>query len=66
MTSPETRRVHTGLGDDRIDQTAIPWCTVHDASKIEADWRPATCGAGDGQACLISTGGPDHKWWRDP
>ena len=52
-------------GFQEIEREPIPWCTTHDASKVEADWLDPTCGAGDGLACEISTGGPDHKWWKD-
>ncbi len=58
------------------DQVAIPWCTTHDngacyyngavyetgcwthdniSSRSTANWPD----------CVISQGGPDHKWWKD-
>ncbi len=53
---------------DVYKQTAIPWCTTHDDiaswdALNERCWaygRTTTEGA-----CVISTGGPDHKWWMD-
>ena len=48
------------------DQTAIPWCTTHDQ---KADDVVCVIGSGDcgyvRLPCVISTGGPDHKWWKD-
>ena len=50
-------------------QEAIPWCTTHDDFAHDT-----TCSAfivaveHDSDvpaACVISMGGPDHKWWVD-
>ena len=62
------RVVCTSLADHTlVDQRAIPWCTTHDAEQADYDdicwkgvWRPNA-----GGVCVISTGGPDHKWWKD-
>lgn len=66
MTSPVTRSL---LGwehenPDVYNQVAIPWCTTHDHQSNES---LHACLAGiikEGE-CHISTGPPDHKWWRD-
>ena len=43
-------------------QEAIPWCTFHKRSVV----FPESGLCADGPVgCMISTGGPDHKWWRD-
>ncbi len=48
-----------------LTRTAIPWCTFHDYQAMSdvigcpADYR------GLDESCDISTGGPDHKWWKD-
>ncbi len=50
--------------------TAIPWCTTHDAQQsgenycwisVDFDAFPNIRNAD----CAFSTGGPDHKWWKD-
>ncbi len=51
-------------------QTAIPWCTRHDSKAyVREDDLASSCQQADGYGwidqCVISTGGPDHKWWRD-
>ena len=70
------RSVITSLEDHTIiDQEAIPWCTTHDMNvtighkyrtwiwdgciAAVTEWRDDT------DSCVISTGGPDHKWWFD-
>ena len=75
MTS-ETRIlfIHSGEGFDEWDeitQTAIPRCTAHNMGGLIDD----RCVAGqmriddptsdEPAGCVISRGGPDHKWWRD-
>ena len=55
-----------------VEQQAIPWCTTHDISKDIPNPNPAADRPGDcflaeyreGE-CVISTWGPDHKWWVD-
>lgn len=43
-------------------QTAIPWCTTHDReAKFD---KGKLVGQGE-KVCVISNGGPDHKWWID-
>jgi len=76
---PETQwvsRSHIGFRRE-----AIPWCTTHDEKlpdgpeleKVEPRcWFDYFYGVKDGDGnrvgslmCVISTGGPDHKWWMD-
>ena len=45
----------------RVTQEPIPWCTTHD-TKGDNDHLMFHRGT---KICLISTDGPDHKWWRD-
>ena len=61
-----------------VEQQAIPWCTFHDrplgTGAGGGDFNPLdeacavppttkdTLGLYD---CVISTGGPSHKWWVD-
>ena len=42
-------------------RTAIPWCTTHD-TKGDNDHLMFHRGR---KICVISTGGPDHWWWKD-
>ena len=69
QTIPGTRGgltgVHSGqIGGRWINREAIPWCTLHDRMIFLK--RPLDCGAPlDDEECVISTGGPDHKWWKD-
>ena len=53
-----------------ITQQAILWCTTHDSKLIargdmcqDKSW--STLAGLDSGVCVISTGGPEHKWWRD-
>ena len=49
-------------------RTAIPWCTIHDniAGTTENGCKGFTkWDVKSGYDCMISTGGPDHKWWKD-
>ena len=61
------RSVITSVTDHTIiDQEAIPWCTKHDhmAERTrDGNWLNEC--AFDPEFCMISTGGPDHKWWCD-
>ncbi len=51
---------------------AIPWCTTHDFGECHCG-HVEVChcqshdavSAGPINTCVISTGGPDHKWWKD-
>ena len=53
----------------RRNREAIPWCTTHNR-----DAYVTTGGCGDVRysdecyedttRCVVSTGGPDHKWWK--
>ena len=49
------------------DQTPIPWCTTHDNRWFDVPGIMAGCYAGNQfKPCVDkSTGGPDHKWWKD-
>ena len=65
--SPSTRMMRTFPDDKEIvDQEAIPWCTTHDsiAERTRGGHWLDECGD-DPFYCKISTGGPDHKWWKD-
>ena len=50
-------------------QTAIPWCTTHDAQQSGDQPYCKDARAPDTDAeihkCTFSTGGSDHKWWKD-
>lgn len=72
MTAPETRWIRDVPSDPMMQrqwsQQAIPWCTTHDL-KAFTDGSDA-CWLEEGlennpRRCEISTGGPDHKWWKD-
>ena len=58
----------------------IPWCISHGSSvgRIKNNWQGQVqsnrlhCEAFEGRLvnhgsldCVISTGGPDHRWWED-
>ncbi len=59
------RSVVTSLEDKTIiDPEAIPWCTTHDHQSNES-LHACLAGIIKEGACHISTGGPDHKWWKD-
>ena len=67
MSEPETKVV--SLAPIRIHrQTPIPWCTTHDSiaatrnrCKNFTKWDIRK----DEYDCVISTGPPDHFWWKD-
>lgn len=60
---------------EKVTQEAIPWCTTHDMKVTIGhkyrewiwdgcivavnEWRDNT------DTCVVSEGGPDHKWWQD-
>ena len=67
-------------GFQEIRREPIPWCTTHDRDAHMTTWSvkeqqqtPGGCGEvrlsdecyEDITRCIVSTGGPDHKWWRD-
>ena len=56
----EPREVDRQLGFTS-EQTPIPWCTTHDT---KGDNTHLMFRRGQ-KICVISTGGPDHKWWKD-
>ena len=74
-------RVVAIKGEPVSNQQAIPWCTTHDEKlpngpELEKDeprcWFDYFYGVKDSDGnridplmCVISTGGPDHKWWKD-
>ncbi len=52
-----------GFPTVQVKLELIPWCTTHGLSV--ADPGDETCELWeDGWDCAISTGGPDHEWWR--
>ena len=53
-------------GFQEIRREPIPWCTTHSSPVLHFDFNEK-CWAYvvEPGACLISTGGPDHKWWKD-
>jgi hypothetical protein len=46
---------------------AIPWCTTHNAqgTPLQSCWVGNTPYTDAHKDCVISTGGPDHRWWVD-
>ena len=46
-----------------VDQKVISWCTTHDKSSTYG--KSCAVATDDGPVCVISSGGPDHKWWQD-
>ena len=61
-----------GVTTELIRQEAIPWCTTHDSeTAISLDGQVYFCRKAqtwthlETHGCEVSTGGPDHKWWRD-
>ncbi len=64
------RSVVTSLEDHTIiGQEAIAWCITHDSPSGNMEGVPM-CGIGylantEAGRCVISNGGPDHKWWKD-
>ena len=76
----EPREVDRQLGFTS-EQKAIPWCTTHDEKlpdgpelkKVEPRcWFDYFYGVKDSDGnrvgslmCVVSTGGPDHYWWKD-
>ena len=58
------RSVITSLEDQTIiEQTAIPWCTEHDVTMIPDE--PSCDARYNENPCVLSVGGPDHRWWQD-
>ena len=67
-----TRFCFGGIREE-VTREAIPWCTTHDSKRL--GHNPELCEFAawysnqdkhqiGGQNCVISTGGPDHKWWK--
>ena len=59
---------------ETVGQQAIPWCTTHKRSVERGAQlldKPVVCSFHtdmrdpDYGDCVISTGGPEHKWWVD-
>lgn len=55
-----------GFPTVQVKLDAIPWCTAHNSKGVlpglvcdlaQFAEHPVT-------PCVISTGGPDHEWWR--
>ncbi len=78
MSEPQTRVLFDAEAEvaDAYKQTAIPWCTTHDSKQASTPDRRENlvceqwwimAGRSDAMwgTCVISTGGPDHKWWED-
>ncbi len=51
----------------KVELWAIPWCTTHDLLIENPNTDPMVCY--DVQEyppdCVVSSDGPDHKWWKD-
>ena len=71
MTEPETRSLLRWEHEnpDVYNQEAIPWCTTHNVQRSGDQPYCKDARAPDIDAeiheCEISSGGPDHKWWKD-
>ena len=59
--------VSSHRGKAVLKQQAIPWCTAHGSkgTKDGPDCDLKLFAEDFGIPCVISTGGPDHKWWVD-
>ncbi len=69
--TPDTRTVVITADYLRL-QVAIPWCPTHNCQVLYGDKCPPGMNieqyapVGFYKAwCEVSTGGPDHKWWKD-
>ena len=62
------------VSSTRHEQTAMVWCLQHDKGPLLSD--DTVCGVHElvrigvhtlekVGSCIVSTGGPDHKWWKD-
>ncbi len=51
-------------GFQEIRREPISWCTTHNHQSNES-LHACLAGIIEEGACRISTGGPDHKWWKD-
>lgn len=65
-----TRTIFLGTMPEPITQTPIPWCTTHDSyGYVRPKGLPDACQQAEAYGweglCVISTGGPDHRWWQD-
>ena len=67
-------RLANSVWHDTVVQRAIPWCTFHKRSVERGAQlldKPVACSFHtdmrdpDYGDCVISTGGPEHKWWVD-
>ena len=73
MSETEIRGVIWSFDEPIHYLTAIPWCTTHDVSTTsdECDSPIAIFDMSPDAApfdeipCVISTGPPDHHWWKD-
>ncbi len=45
----------------------ISWCTTHDNEAVHEQGTGCyqAIAIGNWSDCVISTGGVDHKWWKD-
>ena len=71
VPNPEirTRLEYQGITDGvyqfpSLSVKAIPWCTTHD-SRVEDDYCHHADRSHNIGDCIVSTGGPEHKWWMD-
>ncbi len=66
---PETRTLFDAESEvaDAYVQEPMPWCTTHDQKWESVSAIMEGCWAGSQlKPCVDkSTGGPDHKWWKD-
>ena len=45
-----------------VTQQPIPWCTTHNK---QAKFDEGDLIGQGAKICVVSTGGLDHKWWKD-
>ena len=66
---PETRTLFDAESEvaDAYVQEAIPWCTVHNTKGVRPNLVCDLAQFAEFPVtdCNISTGGPEHKWWKD-
>ena len=61
------RSVVTSLEDKTIiNLEAISWCTTHDNEAVHEQGTGCyqAIAIGNWSDSVISSGGPDHKWWK--
>ena len=73
MSEPETRTLYEWPDANEVTdayvQEAIPWCVKHDSMAEDNYMCDVEVGSPTDKNvkpdCVVSTGGPDHKWWKD-